>query len=380
MGNINKAFLLLGGKPVLFWTLEKLSAVEEIVEIVVVTASEEVARTRSQLGQAGFDKVRNVVAGGSERQWSVAAGLAALSDEVDTVVIHDAARPLVTPETVREALAQLTAHGPEAGVGVGVPVKDTIKVVGEDGRILETPPRHCLWAVQTPQVFPRELLGRAYKAAETESVLATDDCALVERLGVPVWMVRGSSANLKLTTPEDLVCAQAILDGTPEMEKRGRNMRVGLGYDVHRFASGRPLILGGVEIPHEFGLLGHSDADVLTHAVMDALLGAASLGDIGQHFPDTDPAYAGVESLGLLREVVRLVTEKGFAVANVDCVVAAEAPRLAPHVPDMRERLAGVLGCLPEEVGLKATTTEGLGFTGRGEGIAAQAVCLLRRC
>jgi 2-C-methyl-D-erythritol 2,4-cyclodiphosphate synthase/2-C-methyl-D-erythritol 4-phosphate cytidylyltransferase len=388
MGAGNKAFLPLAGRPALFWTLDRLSAVEELAEVVVVVAPEEVERARERLAPGGFGKVTAVVPGGAERQDSVAAGLLALSPEVDTVVVHDGARPLVEPETVRAALALLAEKGPRAGVGVGVPVKDTIKVVGEGGRILETPPRHRLWAIHTPQVFPAELLRQAYAEARGAGITAaTDDCALVERLGVPVWLMRDSFANLKLTTPEDLVFAEGFLAGQGRSKGRlcgaqngGRTgMRVGLGYDVHRLVEGRPLILGGVRVPHERGLLGHSDADVLTHAVMDALLGAAALGDLGQHFPDTDPAYAGADSLELLRQVARKVADQGFRVLNVDAVVIAEQPRLARHLSAMRERLAEALGCPREEVGVKATTTEGLGFAGREEGLAAQAVCLIVR-
>lgn len=379
MGHVNKAFLNLAGKPVLFWTLERLSAVAELQELVVVVAPAEVAATRERLSAAGFRKVRAVVPGGEERQSSVAAGLAALSPGVDTVVVHDGARPLVEPETVRAALAELAARGERAGIGVGVPVKDTIKVANEDGRIVDTPPRHRLWAIQTPQVFPRELLQRAHAEAEAAGILATDDCALVERLGVPVWLVRGSFANLKITTPEDLACAEALLAAARGGEERRVQVRVGTGYDVHRLVEGRPLVLGGVRVPHAKGLLGHSDADVLTHALMDALLGAAALGDLGQHFPDTDPTYAGVDSLALLREVVGKVQELGWRVANVDAVVIAERPRLAPQVEIMRERLAEALNCPLGAVSVKATTTEKLGFAGREEGIAAQAVCLLER-
>lgn len=377
MGNVNKAFLPLGGEPVLYSTLRRLSAVPEIEEIVVVVAPGEVETARERLRDGGFTKVKAVVPGGDERQRSVAAGLAALSPAIDTVVVHDGARPLVEPSTVRAALSALGGQDGPAGISVGVPVKDTIKVVGQDGLIRETPPRHELWAVQTPQVFPVGLLREAHARAEAEGVTATDDCALLERLGVPVRMVQGSFTNLKITTPEDLAFAEAVLAGGGFGRETGGGLRVGLGYDVHRLVEGRPLILGGVAIPHSRGLLGHSDADVLAHAVMDALLGAASLGDLGRHFPDTDPEYEGADSLSLLRQVAQKVADRGCRVVNVDCVVVAESPRLAAHVRTMQERLAAALGCLPAAVSVKATTTEGLGFEGREEGIAAQAVCLL---
>ena len=208
-----------------------------------------------------------------------------------------------------------------------------------------------------------------------QNVTITDDAMLVERYtDVPVKMAMGAYTNIKITTPEDLPAAEAILK-----QKRGGWMRIGHGYDVHRLASDRKLVLGGTEIPYEKGLLGHSDADVLTHAVMDALLGAAALGDIGTWFPDTDPTYKGADSILLLQEVVRLLQKHDYQIANIDATILAQEPKLKPYIQSMRSRLADAMGITLDQVSIKATTEEGLGFTGEKQGIAVHAVCLLEK-
>jgi 2-C-methyl-D-erythritol 2,4-cyclodiphosphate synthase len=217
-------------------------------------------------------------------------------------------------------------------------------------------------------MFRYGLLRKAL--AQIDDDLATDEAAAVEALGLSPKLVPGNTSNFKVTFPDDLAIAAAILD------KRS-SMRIGQGFDVHAFAEGRKLIIGGVEIPYERGLLGHSDADVLLHAICDALLGAAALGDIGKHFPDTDPRYRGADSRSLLRHVAALVREQGYRVANVDATIVAQAPKMAPHIVSMVANIAADLGIAANSVNVKATTTERLGFTGRGEGIAAQAICLL---
>jgi 2-C-methyl-D-erythritol 4-phosphate cytidylyltransferase/2-C-methyl-D-erythritol 2,4-cyclodiphosphate synthase len=257
-----------------------------------------------------------------------------------------------------------------------VPVKDTIKQAkGGDGKTVpegcmveNTPDRSTLYAVQTPQCFDRA----AYLAAldeldEASARLVTDDCSLFELTGRPVELVRGDYANIKITTREDL----------PRAGNGGKKMRIGHGYDVHRLVEGRKLILGGVEVPYEKGLLGHSDADVLAHAVMDAVLGAAALGDIGQHFPDTAEEYAGADSLMLARRVAEIVTGHGWRIGNIDATILCQRPKLAPHIPAMRAKLAEAFGMPVDAVSVKATTEEHLGFTGEGLGIAAHAVALI---
>ena len=261
----------------------------------------------------------------------------------------------------------------QLAAALAVPVKDTLKRTDEKGYILDTPDRAGLWRVQTPQVFDRAALCAAMEQALSEGWDFTDDCQLMEKAGHPVRLVTGLDTNLKLTTPEDIRLAQAIMN----IDKEDKGMRIGHGYDVHKLVEDRLLILGGVTIPYEKGLLGHSDADVLTHAVMDALLGAAALGDIGKLFPDNDPAYAGADSVALLRRVVERVAEEGYRIGNIDATILCQRPKLAPHIPQMREILAAACGVDTTCISVKATTEEGLGFTGSGEGIAAHCVCLL---
>jgi 2-C-methyl-D-erythritol 4-phosphate cytidylyltransferase/2-C-methyl-D-erythritol 2,4-cyclodiphosphate synthase len=251
---------------------------------------------------------------------------------------------------------------------VARPVADTLKRASAEGDVLATVDREGLWGAQTPQGFRTGLLLAAYARAMREDWQVTDDAAVVERAGHRVRLVEGEAVNFKITRPEDLALAERLLAGSS---------RSGFGYDVHRLVPDRALVLGGVTIPHTHGLLGHSDADVLTHAVMDALLGAAALGDIGGHFPDTDAQYRGISSLALLAVVVEKVAAAGFAPINIDVTVAAQAPKLAPHIPAMRGQLASVLGLPLEGVSIKATTTEGLGFVGTGEGMAAYATVSL---
>ena len=366
---VNKVFLPLAGQAVLARSVAAVAACPEVDGLIVVVAPGEEAQATGLLAPLDLAKPWRVVAGGRERQHSVANALAAVPQAARLILIHDGARPLIDAAAVAAAIAAAREHG---AAGVAVPVKDTIKAVDAVGCIVATPDRSTLWAIQTPQVFAASLLRRAYAAAERDGVLATDDAALVERLGHEVKIVAGSYRNLKITTPEDLTVARALLESEAHSMQR-----IGTGYDVHRLVAGRPLILGGVDIPYERGLEGHSDADVLLHAVKDALLGAAALGDIGRHFPDSDPAYKGASSFRLLAIVGEKLAAAGWRAYNIDAVVIAERPKLAPHIPAMNANIAAALGIAAGQVNVKATTTEGLGFTGRGEGIAAQAVATI---
>ncbi|MDT8902729.1 2-C-methyl-D-erythritol 4-phosphate cytidylyltransferase [Anaeroselena agilis] len=366
---MNKVFLPLAGRPILARSVAAVAACPEVADLVVVVAPGEEEQAAALIAPLALAKPWRVVAGGAERQHSVANALAAMPDAADIILIHDGARPLVDAETISAAIAAAREHG---AAGVAVPVKDTIKTVDESGCVAATPDRSTLWAIQTPQVFAASLLREAYALAAAAGVVATDDAALVERLGQKVRIVPGSYRNIKITTPEDMVMAQALLGNETKATSR-----IGIGYDVHRLVAGRPLIIGGVDIPYEKGLEGHSDADVLLHAVKDALLGAAALGDIGRHFPDTDPAYKGASSVRLLAAVGEKLAAAGWRAANIDAVVIAEKPKLAPHIPAMNANIAAALGIDAGRVNVKATTTEGLGFTGRREGIAAQAVAAI---
>ena len=365
-----KQHIQLGQHPVLIHTLMTLQEVDAIDEILLIARGEDIPHFTALAAEAGVTKLRTAVEGGDTRQASVARGLAALPPHTTIVGIHDGARPLVRCEDVAAVIAAAAEMG---GAALAVPVKDTLKRTDENGYITDTPDRAGLWRVQTPQVFNRANLCAAMEQALAEGWDFTDDCQLMERAGHPVKLVTGLDTNLKLTTPEDIRLAQAILN----IDKEDKGMRIGHGYDVHKLVEDRLLILGGVTVPYEKGLLGHSDADVLTHAVMDALLGAAALGDIGKLFPDNDPAYKGADSIALLKHVVKRIHEEGYAIGNVDATILCQRPKLAPHIPQMRENLAAACGVDATCVSVKATTEEGLGFTGSGEGIAAHCVCLL---
>lgn len=378
-----KQFRPLGDRPLLVHTLQRLSDSPLIETVVVVVPADWVAKARSELIEPyGLAKVGAVVAGGAERQDSVAAGLEALGPEVDLVVVHDGVRPFVTEAMIADVVEAARAVG--AAVAA-IPVAETVKRVA-DGVVVETVSRDGLYRVQTPQAFRREVLAEALERARAEGVVGTDEAALVERFGRPVRVVAGSAVNLKVTSPEDWSLAESILSSlgrSASASKAARegtermSLRVGMGYDVHRFASGRPLILGGVVVPSDQGLEGHSDADVLAHAVCDALLGAAGAGDIGRHFPDTDPTYAGANSLDLLREVGAIVARRGFRPLNVDATVVLQEPKLKDFLPAMEANIAETLGIDPTLVNIKATTTEGLGFVGQGEGVAAYAAATI---
>ncbi|RJX20922.1 MAG: 2-C-methyl-D-erythritol 4-phosphate cytidylyltransferase [Ammonifex sp.] len=369
-GGSKKQYRFLGGLPVVSRTLtifEKEAAVASVV-LVVPPGDEDYCR-KEIVAPAGCRKVAAVVAGGEHRQDSVWAGLQCLPGPPDIVIVHDAVRPLVDPEIVKEAIDAAVSYG---AVVVGVPAKDTVKVVDASGLVVETLPRDRLYLAQTPQVFRFDILFEAHRRAREEGFYGSDDAVLVERRGLPVQMVHGGYENIKITTPEDFTVAAALAgESTP--------LRVGYGFDVHRLVTDRPLILGGVTIPWEKGLEGHSDADVLCHALMDALLGAAGAGDIGRHFPPTDEAFRGISSLTLLAEVRKIVNGRGFGVVNADAVVVAQRPKIAPYADRMVANLAAVLELPASRINIKATTTEGLGYAGRGEGIAAYAVALLHR-
>lgn len=348
----------LDGQTVLEKSLHAFDQNPAIDELIVVVG--ENAEKAEPLLKT-LHKPARLVNGGATRALSVQNGLA--ETRADFVAVHDAARPFVSQSVITAALNAAFRMGAAAPA---VPVKDTVKVIGADGMVKYTPDRSGLYAVQTPQCFRTELYRKALRAVSGGEV--TDDCSILEMAGVPVQLTQGDYANYKITTREDLPAY-----------REERHMRIGHGYDVHRLTENRRLILGGVDIPYEKGLLGHSDADVLAHAVMDALLGAAALGDIGHLFPDNDPAYSGADSIGLLRQVKEVLTREGWRVENLDATILCQAPKLATHIAAMRENLAQALEMDVQAVSVKATTEEKLGFTGAGEGIAAHCVCLLSR-
>jgi len=300
--------------------------------------------------------------------------LAAISPQCNIVAIHDGARPLVTHDIIRASIASARENG--AAIAA-VPVIDTIKA-STDGFVGTTIDRSELYAVQTPQTFRVSTIKSAYEQAYEDGFLGTDDAFLVERLGLPVAVVAGSYENLKITTPPDIILAEAIMRHRHESQNGPTAMpRIGHGYDIHQFAPGRRLYLGGIEFPGEEGLLGHSDADVMLHAIADAILGAAALDDIGHLFPNTDPAYKDASSLILLAKVGEVVRERGWRIGNIDVTLIGERPRIAGHTSAMKEKIATALSISPDQLSIKATTAEGLGAIGQGLGIECHAVALL---
>lgn len=354
--SLPKQFLKVRGRTILEMSVEAFEQ-NKYVDEIFVAANADYCELTEKLCR-GFSKLKKIVAGGAERQDSVRAALDCLRGENGIVLVHDAARPFVS-EAVINAVIEGTA---DFGAAIPtVPAKDTIRQI--DGTGSRTLQRETLACVQTPQGFRISLLKHAFEKAQAEGFLGTDDASLVERMGINISMVQGEDANRKITTREDL-----------ETE-----MRIGTGYDVHRLVEGRPLVLCGEQIPYEKGLLGHSDADVALHALMDAMLGAAGLGDIGKHFPDTDERYRGISSMKLLQKTAELLREAGYFLGNADITIIAQRPKIAGYIPKMRANIAEIMNCDENKINIKGTTTEKLGFVGREEGIASEAVCILYR-
>lgn len=365
-----KQYHLLAGTPILVRTVRAFCDEDYIIHTVVVVPPNMVEHTRLLLADHKLAGPKlTIIAGGLRRQDSVKAGLDTLDDSTEIVLVHDGARPLVSRQLIARCYEAAIVNG--AAIAA-VPVKDTLKKGNGHGRVVKTIDRTALWQAQTPQAARRELLERAYRINGDADV--TDESSLLEKAAIPVTLVEGAETNIKITRPEDLLLADKLLNQTA-----APIFRIGHGYDAHRFAENRRLVLGGVTIPHSFGLAGHSDADVLTHALCDALLGALGSGDIGKHFPDSDARFAGISSITLLERVMHAVSEGGYTLVNADVTVVCQAPRLAPFLPQMQEILGRTCRVAADVVNIKATTTEGMGFTGRKEGIGCHAVVLLQK-
>jgi 2-C-methyl-D-erythritol 4-phosphate cytidylyltransferase/2-C-methyl-D-erythritol 2,4-cyclodiphosphate synthase len=435
-----KQLLSVGGRPILERSVTTFLAHPEVDEVVVALpralADDPPAYLRSAEAFAlhGAGKPLRIVAGGERRQDSVAQAFHAAAAESDIIVIHDAARPFATADLITRTIAAAVESGAALAA---VQARDTVKLAlrqaqgRPEGRPLpeedsskgepdawlvkETLPRETIFLAQTPQAFRRDVLQAAIALAERDGIDATDEAALVERGGHQVRLVEGEASNIKITTPEDLPIAEAIARGERSSEdfalrgeetgdasserdpssasgssrassrdegfsraKPARTGRAGTGYDLHRLVPGRRLVLGGVTIPSDRGALGHSDADVVCHAVTDAMLGAACLGDIGRHFPDSEPRWKDASSLDLLTRVAALVAEHGFQVGNVDVTVILEAPKIRDYVDAMRAAVAQAVGVEVARVSIKGKTNEGVDAIGRGEAIAAHAIALIR--
>jgi 2-C-methyl-D-erythritol 4-phosphate cytidylyltransferase / 2-C-methyl-D-erythritol 2,4-cyclodiphosphate synthase len=372
--SIPKQLLCIGGRPILQWSVEALLGSTSVTDVVVALPAGLLDDPPAYLQRP---RIR-LVAGGDRRQDSVALAFDASPAASEVLIVHDAARPFVDGPTIERAIAAAA----ESGAAIAsIPASDTVKwseaaAGGWNSRFIDrTLARESVFLAQTPQAFRRDVLAAAV-ALGRGGVEATDEAALAELAGHRVRLVEGSRRNIKVTTPDDLVVAEAFV---AENARGSVLARVGTGYDLHRLVEGRPLILGGVVVPFDRGLAGHSDADVLSHAITDAVLGAAALGDIGQHYPDTDPRWKGALSVALLAESAGRVRALGYEIVNVDATLIAERPKLGPHRAAIVECLARALALPAESISVKAKTNEGLDATGRGEAIAAHAVALLRK-
>ncbi len=371
---IPKQYLKLHNKTILELTLSNLLD-SGIFQGVVVALHPEDAYWEELIPESVRTRVI-CYTGGKERADTVRLGLDALKDHAapnDWVWVHDAARPCVSKSELQDLQNELALT--DVGAVLALPVTDTVKLQDEEG--LRTIPRERVWRAQTPQVFSFSLLDQALSAAPPNGII-TDESSAIELLGYNPLLVKGSASNIKITQPEDLAVASAYLRKTSENSLMTA-IRIGSGYDVHAFCDGEFITLGGVTIPHHLGLLAHSDGDVLLHAICDALLGSLALGDIGKHFPDSSSEWKGANSRDLLRAVRKLIEDEGYGLVNVDSTIIAQAPKMAPHIEDMRRYIAADLGLDVSAVSVKATTTEKLGFTGREEGIACQASVLVEK-
>ena len=365
-GSTPKQFVPLAGKPVVAHSVDRLIAHDDIDAVFVVTAAERFDEMAQALGTR---TVKPLVAGGASRRESVAAGLAAIAADggAAQVLIHDAARPLLPHAVIDRLLVSLSTH--QAAIPA-LRVADTLARQNETGDLGPIVPRDELVRVQTPQAFHFAAIEAAH-AAWPDDAEATDDAQMARAAGYDVAIVSGDPMLEKITTAEDFSGAEARLAAQA-------SFRTGMGYDVHRLVAGEELWLGGIKIAHDHGLSGHSDADVALHALTDALLGAVAAGDIGQHFPPSDPQWRGASSDRFLVHAAGLVARAGGTIEHVDLTIICEAPKIGPHRDAMRARIAGLLQVDPARVSIKATTTERLGFTGRSEGIAAQAVATVK--
>ena len=364
----NKILFSWQGRSVISRCLDALSAADIYDGLWLVISPNDREEIERLLDEEGpFPLLRGIIDGGATRSESAWHGLCALPKDTQIVSIHDAARPFVSKEVIRATVSDAERYG--SGV-ISTPVVDTIKQLDPITSTVSTPPRSLLRAVQTPQSFNYQRLMRAHEIAQREHMNVTDDAMIYEAAYGSVHLSQADTArqNIKLTTAEDF----SRLSGAAEF-------RVGSGYDAHRLAEGRKLILCGVDVPHDRGLDGHSDADVAVHALMDALLGAIGEGDIGRHFPDNDPAYLGISSTLLLDRVMALLNERGWRVINADVTIVAQKPKLAGFIPTMRENIARAMNVDISRANVKATTTEHMGFEGEEKGISAQAVVMLTR-
>jgi 2-C-methyl-D-erythritol 4-phosphate cytidylyltransferase/2-C-methyl-D-erythritol 2,4-cyclodiphosphate synthase len=378
--HVRKPFLDVGGVPIVVRTLRSLSRCADIEGIALAVAPSDVEVATDLVASSGLaDRVRCIVPGGARRQDTVREAVRVVPEDVEFVAVHDGARPFVSVEVLDRAVAAARRTGASC---VGLPCHETIKRIDANGVITETVDRSTLFSAQTPQTFRRAQLLCLLDEADRNGTHVTDETALFDMRGIRVEAVTGERANIKITTPDDLAIAEAICCGPGGFmggETLSGGATVGIGYDIHPLVPGRRLIVCGVELPSDVGPDGHSDADPAAHAVIDALLGAAALGDIGRLFPDTDPAYKGADSMDLLARVRGRLAEDGYSARSIDLTVFLEKPKVGPHVKAMIRRLRDVTGVPLERINVKAKTMNGIGPVGEGRAVAAQAAAVVER-
>lgn len=364
-----KQRLILAGESILHRSVRAFCECDIINAIVVVSRYDEIEWARENL--CDLPKVCAIVSGGKTRAESAKIGFSVIPDNTEFVAVHDAARCLVTNEIITDVAKMAFIHG---AATASTRMVDTVKIISNNGLLSQTLSRDNLALAQTPQIFERSLYERALSLCDVDDSI-TDDNMMIEKLGASIYPVDTGKENIKITRSEDVSYAEFVLERRAGMGE----IRIGHGYDVHRLKEGRRLVIGGVDIPFEKGLDGHSDADVLVHAIMDALLGACALGDIGTHFPNTEERYKGISSLELLRMVDKLIVERGYSVINIDATLIAQRPKFAPYLESIVNNIADILAIERGRINIKATTEEHLGFTGREEGISAHAVVSLQK-
>lgn len=352
--NKNKIFIKLENMSLY---IKSILALQPSDETILVIREEDRADIIYELKKHNLEFVK-LVAGGASRQESVYNGIKASSGDI--VLIHDAARPYVNKDDIKSLVN--TLNDCDAAI-LGAKAVDTLKLVDSDLNIIDTPDRSRIYHAQTPQAFKRDLILKAHNWANEQGYSFTDDAALIEAMGNNVKIVESTGKNIKITKPEDISMS---------------SFRIGHGFDVHKLVEDRELIICGEHIPYDKGLLGHSDSDVATHALMDAMLGAAAMGDIGRHFPDNDPNLKNADSIELLKHVDKIIRDKGYYLYQADITIIAQAPKLAPYINTMRQNIAAALNMDIDNINVKASTTEKLGFCGRGEGMACEAVALIK--
>ena len=360
-GGVPKQYRPLKGEPVLRHTIRAMLAHPDVSTVIVVIHPADQEFYKEATTQINDSRLKKPALGGDTRSISVSNGLKEI--EGDMVLIHDGARPLLPFDALDRLISEISGH---QAAFLALPATDALWSLEQDGT-LTSQPRDALWRAQTPQAFPLSQIRAAHAASTTDTA---DDVAVARAAGLDVTPVLGSEQNLKITRPEDFLLAEKLM-------RQDLDIRNGNGFDVHKFGPGDHVVLNGVSVPHDHGLVGHSDADVGMHAITDAIFGALAEGDIGQWFPPSEPEWKGAASRLFLEKAMERASERGFSVSNIDCTLVCEQPKIGPHAQAMRQSLAGITGIDIDRISVKATTSEKLGFTGRGEGIAAMASATL---